>query len=133
MENKDYEIRWLIENEVALFIEYQEATVENVASMINATNQLISSSPRDKVPIIVNVSGMKGSPTNISAIAREFRGSRSEKWGFTIVIGAEGIVKFLAQIFFQLGRIEIRFASNMDEALQILYRIYPNLPRVSGE
>ena len=127
MESNDYEVKWHIENKVAIFNQYQEATLQNVQNMIHATNQLINSSSQDKVPIIVNVSGMTGSRANIKDISREFREGRSEKWGFTIVIGANRAVKFLARIFFELAKIEIRFASDLDEAMQILYRIYPNL------
>jgi len=133
MENTPFEVKWYIENKVALFLQYQEATLDNVDNMIQATNQLIQSSPQNKVAVIVNISGMKGNQSSISAIARHFQQTRSAKWGFTVIIGAENmVVKFLGQIFFQLGRIEVRFADDIDDAMAILYRIDPDLPSSLG-
>jgi len=133
MENNDYEIRWLIDNEVVLYTQHVETTLENVETLINAINDFVDTSKRDKVPVIVIAKSVTGSRVPISGVARKFQTMSSNKWGFTIVIGAEGIVKFLAQILFQLARIEVRFASDIDEALAILYRIYPNLSRISGQ
>ena len=134
MENKDYEAKWFIQDKVALFTQYRdEGTLEQVITMITAANVLLESSPNDKIPVIVDVSAIKSSGNNMGAVTREFRYSRSKKWGFTIVIGAEGIVKFLAQVFFQLAGIEIKLAKDMDEAIAILYRLYPDLPRVSDK
>ena len=131
MENKDYEISWLIENEVVLYTQYAETTLENVETLITAINGLVDTSKRDKVPVIVIAKSVKGSNVPITGVARKFQTMSSNKWGFTIVIGAEGIVRFLAQILFQLVRIEVRFAKDVDEALNVLYRIYPDLPRQS--
>ncbi|MDX2076750.1 MAG: hypothetical protein SFZ02_09990 [bacterium] len=134
MENKDYEAKWFIENKVVLFTQYRdEGTLEQVITMITAANALIDSSPNDKIPVLVDVTNIKTSRNNMSAVTREFRYSRSKKWGFTIVIGAEGIVKFFAQVFFQLAGIEIKLAKDMDEAVAILYRLYPDLQHISGE
>jgi hypothetical protein len=133
MENKDYEAKWLIENAVVLYTQYVETTLENVDTLITAINALIDTTDRDIVPVIVDARSVKGSRVPINGVARKFQTMRSDRWGFTIVIGAEGVVKFLAQILFQLSRIEARFANNIDDAMQILYRIYPDLPRVSGE
>lgn len=131
MSNQDYEVKWLIENEVALYIQNIETTLENVDVLINAINDFIASSPKHKVPIVVDVKQVQGKDVPITGVIRKFQKMRSDKWGFTIAIGAQGIVTFLAQLLFQLGRVEVRFAKDIDEGLDILYRMYPNLPRVS--
>ena len=129
MQNTACEVKWHIENKVAPFTQYQEATLVNVDEMIQAGNTLINSSPQDKVAMIVNISGMRGNQSNISAIARRFQQMRSDKWGFTVIIGAESsTVKFLGQIFFRLGRIEVRFADDINGAMNIFKRIDPDLP-----
>jgi hypothetical protein len=134
VENKDYEVKWFIENKVAMFLQYHdEGTLEQVTTMITAANAFIESSPNDKIPIIVDVSAIKSSGNNMGAVTREFRYSRSKKWGFTIVISADSFLKFFAKVFFQMAGIEIKLAKDMDEAVAILYRLYPDLPRVSGE
>lgn len=133
MQNTPFDMKWYIENKIALFLQYQEATLDNVDAMIQAVNQLLDSSPQNKVAVIVNISGMKGNQSSISAIARRFQQTRSDKWGFTVVIGAENrVVKFLGQIFFQLGRVEVRFADDLDGAMAILHRIDPDLPDSLG-
>ncbi|MCL4255999.1 MAG: hypothetical protein KJ043_19735, partial [Anaerolineae bacterium] len=60
MQHALFDIQWHIENKVILFLQHQEATLHNVDEMIQAVNQLIASSPRNKVAVIVNISGMKG-------------------------------------------------------------------------
>lgn len=133
MQNTAFEVKWHIENKVVLFLQYQEATLDNVDDMIQAVNQLIDSSPQDKVAVIVNISGMMGNQSAIGAIARRFQQTRSDKWGFTVIIGSENaVVKFLGQIFFRLGRIEVRFAKDIHGAMEILNRIDPDLPLSLG-
>jgi SpoU rRNA methylase family enzyme len=133
MSNGDYEVKWLIENRVALYVQHVETTLDNVEVMINAINDFIASSPQNKVPIIADVKRVKGENVPITGVIRRFQKLRSDKWGFTIAIGAQGIVTFLAQLLFQLGRVEVRFAKDLDEALDILYRMYPDLRDSSSQ
>jgi hypothetical protein len=128
VQTQEFSVTWLIKNRVGFFKQYTEATIENVNRMIDAANALINSSPHDKVAMIIDASGMEGNSAYIADIIKEFREKRADKWGFTVVIGAEGVIKFFAQLFFRVARIEARLADNIEEALDILRRIYPDLP-----
>jgi len=127
----DYEVRWVIPNEVALLVQNRDMTIPQIVTMINEVNQLLESSPHEKLPVIVDGSNMKSTSNNIGDVLKEFRTVRSEKWGFTVVVGAQGVIKFFAQLILQLARVEVRLAKDMDEAIEIIYRVNPSLPRVS--
>lgn len=42
MSNGDYELKWLIQNRVALYVQSVETTLDNVEVMINAINDFIA-------------------------------------------------------------------------------------------
>jgi hypothetical protein len=131
--NDDFEIRWLIKDEVALLVQKRDLTIPRIVEMLTQVNDLLDSSATPKLAVIVDGSAMKGTSNNVSDVVKEFRTVRSNKWGFTVVVGAQGIIKFFAQLILQLARVEVRLAKNMDEALEVLYRVNPSLPKVSGE
>jgi len=128
MENPDYEIKWYTENKVLLLTQFHGGGIEQAIAMMSEANHIIDASPTEKIPVIIDVSRIKTPQQDMNAVISEFRSGRSKKWGFTVVIGAEGIIKFFAQLFFQLSGIEVRLAKDMDEGLAILHRVYPNLP-----
>jgi hypothetical protein len=133
MENIEYELKWYIENEVLILTQFHGEGIEQAIAMMSEANGLIDSSPNEKVPVIIDVSKIMTPQKDMNAVIQKFRTGRSKKWGFTVVIGAEGIIKFFAQLFFQFSGIEVRLAKNMDEALEILYRVNPNLPRLTDD
>lgn len=130
MSNPNYEIRWYIPNQVALLVQHNDMSIEEIVKMLEETNQLIATSPLPKVSVIVDGSKMSTTKANIGQVVKEFRAARSDKWGFTVVVGAKGIIQFVAQLILQLARVEVRLAKDMDEALDMLYRMYPDLPSV---
>lgn len=123
-----YEVKWLIDNEIVWMVQKHDLPIPELMNMIKAVNDLMATSPREILPVIVDGSQMITTANNISEIIKQFRNVRSDKWGFTVVIGASGIIKFFVQLVLQLARVEVRMARNMDEAIEILRRIYPNLP-----
>ncbi|MDX2078408.1 MAG: hypothetical protein SFZ02_18390 [bacterium] len=129
----NYIVKWVIENEVAMFTQYTDLSLEAGGEMIREISQLLDTSPKAKIPIIVDATRITARMHNIFDSIKMFRKMRSEKWGFTIVIGDKGITKLIAQTVLQIARVEVRFAKDMTEALDILYRIEPSLPRVTLE
>ncbi|MCL4255998.1 MAG: hypothetical protein KJ043_19730 [Anaerolineae bacterium] len=130
MEKQDYEISWLIPNQVALLVQNKDISIEETVKMVEKVNDLLTASDMPKVPVVVDITPMGSTGNNVGQATREFRSARSDKWGFTVVIGAKGVNQFIAQLVLQLARIEVRLAKNMDEALEIVYRIHPNITRL---
>jgi hypothetical protein len=126
-----YEVKWLVENEVVWMIQKHDLPIAELVEMIEAVNNLMITSSHEKVPVIVDGSMMKNTTGNISEIIKKFRTVRSDKWGFTVVIGAQGVIKFFVQLVLQLARVEVRMAKDMDEAIGILRHVYPDLPTIS--
>ncbi len=131
--NEYYSIEWLIENEVIHVIQLKHWTLEVAGWMVRDASILMDSTNKEKVPIIVDGSRVPPFMYNIIDANRMFRANKSDKWGFTIVVGEKNFTQFVAQTMLQLARIELRFTGSLDEALNVLYRIYPNLPHASGE
>ncbi|HRF98816.1 MAG TPA: hypothetical protein PLZ51_26585 [Aggregatilineales bacterium] len=129
----NYAVKWVIENEVAMFTQYTDLSIEAGGEMIREISNLLDTSPKAKIPIIVDATRITARMHNVFESIKMFRKMRSDKWGFTIVIGDKGITKLIAQTVLQIARVEVRFAKNVEEALEILYRIEPDLPRVSPE
>jgi hypothetical protein len=123
----DYKAMWLIDNEVAFMGQYRELTVAEGANMIGDTSALMDSCDKEKVPVIVDATRITAKMHNIFETFKMFRETHSQKWGFTIVMGEKGITRMIAQFVLQVARIELRFAKDMDEALEILYRVMPEL------
>ncbi|MDZ4672656.1 MAG: hypothetical protein SH821_17480 [Phototrophicales bacterium] len=133
MKTEEYEVRWLIENEAVLLIQYKDMTVQQLGNMIREVGDLLAQSEKPKIPVVVDGTHMKATTNNMGQVVKEFRNVRSEKWGFTIVIDSKGIIKFIAQVILQVARVEVKFAGDMKEALDILYRMDPTLPRLSDD
>jgi hypothetical protein len=127
----DYSVEWLIENEVVLVTQYQEFTIDIGAAMVRDASALMNTSSKAKVPFVVDARRVPGRIYNVFEALKMFRDNRTDKWGFTIAIGDKNAVQFVVQSVMQLTRIELRFAKDIDEALEILYRIDPTLPRKS--
>jgi hypothetical protein len=133
MKTEEYEVRWLIENEAVLLTQYKDMTVEQLGNMVRAVGQLLEQSSKAKIPVVVDGRQMHSTTNNMGQVVKEFRSNRSEKWGFTIVVDSKGILKFITQVILQVARVEVKFAGDMKEALSILYRIDPTIPRQSDE
>lgn len=131
--NDDFEIRWIVQDEVGLLVQKRDLAIPRIVEMLTQVNEMLDLSANPKLAVIVDGTAMSGTTNNISDVIKEFRNVRSDKWGFTVVVGASGIIKFFAQLILQLARVEVRLAKTMDEAMEILYRVNPSLPRVSGE
>jgi hypothetical protein len=129
----NYIVKWIIENEVAMLTQYVDIDIQAAGVMITEVSKLLDTSPKTKIPIIVDVTRISARMHNVFDGIRTFRQTRSDKWGFTIIIGDKGITKLIAQTVLQIARVEVRFAKDMEEALGILYRVEPNLPRVTPE
>lgn len=130
MEKQDYEISWLIPNRVALLVQNKDISIEETVRMVEEVNTLLGDSDAPKLPVVVDITPLGSTGNNVGQATREFRSARSDKWGFTVVIGAKGVNQFIAQLVLQLARIEVRLAKDMNDALEILYRIHPDLPRI---
>lgn len=130
MENQDYEVRWFIPDQVILMVQKTNLDVAGVMKMVADVNTLLETTSNTKIPIIVDSSAVKQMNANIGQVVKEFQTIRSDKWGFTVIIGAKGVIQFMAQLVLQLSRVEVRMTSSMEDALEILYRVHPELPRI---
>ena len=123
----DYSVSWLIENEVVLMVLNSDIELTTGVQMLQDVATLMESSSHEKVHVIADASKTTSRMHNINETMQTFRGNRSPKWGFTVIIGGGGFTQLIAQIIFQISRIEVRFAKNQSTALEILYRIAPDL------
>ncbi|MCU0480418.1 MAG: hypothetical protein MUE54_04310 [Anaerolineae bacterium] len=122
----DYKTVWLIENDVVLMIPYGDLTPNDGVKMIQSASDLINTSLKDKVAVIADITHLSSPAPNIIEAFKLFK-NRSPKWGFTIIIGQKDLKRIIAQAVLQTARVDVRFAKDMNEALQILYRVVPEL------
>lgn len=123
----DYEVSWLIENEVVHVLQLQEWTLEVGAQMVREVNMLMESAPKAKVPIVIDVRRVPGHFYNLLEAHRMFKATRSPKWGFTCLLTTADFFKFMAKAILIAARIDFQFVTTLDEAQRVLYRHDPTL------
>jgi len=123
----DYKTSWLIENEVVLMTPLGNLSIQDGVKMLKSASALIDQSPQEKVAVIADITKLASSQRSVVEIFRMYKDNRSPKWGFTVIIGEKDLKRIIAQAVLQTARVDVRFAKTIDEALQVLYRVIPQL------
>jgi len=123
----DYKTSWLIENEVVLMTPLGSLSIPDGVKMLKSASALIDQSPQEKVAVIADITKLASSQRSVVEIFRMYKDNRSPKWGFTVIIGEKDLKRIIAQAVLQTARVDVRFAKTIDEALQVLYRVIPQL------
>ena len=123
----DYKTSWLIENEVVLMTPLGNLSIPDGVKMLKSASALIDQSPQEKVAVIADITKLASSQRSVVEIFRMYKDNRSPKWGFTVIIGEKDLKRIIAQAVLQTARVDVRFAKTIDEALQVLYRVIPQL------
>ena len=98
----------------------------NIA-MIHEMNHLLATSPHPKIPVIV-VTHLNKTRNGLNRVVKMFREERSNKWGYTVVVGARGGVRFIAQVIVKMAWVQMSLTDTVEEAYAILRGQDPTLP-----
>lgn len=123
----EYEIKWYLFNRVAILTQFVDMTMPANIAMIHEMNQLLAVSPHAKIPVIV-VTHLNKTRNGLNQVVTMFREERSEKWGYTVVVGARGGIRFIAQVIVKLAWVQMSLTDTVEEAYAILRHHDPTLP-----
>lgn len=123
----DYQFGWLIPNEVIYGIQLQDWSMDVVAQFICDASRLMNTTHKSRVPIVFETNNIPSRRYYAFQTHKLFQDNKTDKWGATIIIPSEDRNPFVVRVAFWLARIDLYFARNMDEALDILYGIDPSL------
>lgn len=127
MSSEYYTVGWLIEHEVVHVVQLKEWDLEVAGWMVRDASALMDTVNKAKVPIVVDGSRVPSKMYNVIEANKMFKDNRSDRWGFTVVVGEKNFTQFVAQTMLQLARVELRFTGSLDEAISVLYRVDQNL------
>lgn len=123
----EYEIKWHITNRVAILTQFVDMTMPANIAMIHEMNRLLANSPYPKIPVIV-VTHIDKTRNGLNPVVKMFREGRSDKWGYTVVVGAKGGIRFIAQVIIKLAWVQMSLADSIEDAYAILRHHDPTLP-----
>src|SRR5687768_12855119 len=123
------EVKWLIVPRVGFFS--MEGDISST-EFLRINNEVAALLEGGQAPIhlIADVSKMKMPPMDIQWIARK-TAVRDEKVGIVIAVGANGLLKFIAQMVKNLTKSNIHMVDSMEEAYELLEKLDASLPKLS--
>src|SRR4051794_28115392 len=109
------DVKWYIENRLALFIVYGDFTVEDIRQL-TASSRAMFDSGTAPIHAIVDVNQLKKFPLDIQEV-RNSMVARGPKVGWLTLVGTNPLVRFLLSAVSQLGNYKIRAFNTRDEAI----------------
>ena len=122
-----YTLSWLVDKRVLYLVIEGEVTANLIREII-ADSVAMAKEGIFPVHTITNATQAKSIPKNTPAILNEFKNTKLETTGFSVVITTNPLIRFLSQFLLKLFRLELRFASDLDDAMLILGRMDNTLP-----
>ena len=121
-----YEIKWYVPNRVLhLHITGKVGYQENNEMNAKLTDEIHSG--QAPVHLIIELAKDVTVPVDISALSKGTP-IRDKMVGRAVLVGANGILRFLGQMVANLAHADVKLVTSMDEAHQALLEIEPNLP-----
>lgn len=117
-----YAMDWIIDKRVMRIVIAGELDSETIHTMVEDSRRMTNEgiSP---IHAIADATRAESIPKYINQIIKEFKDVKPESSGFTIIIANSSVTRFFAQMLLRVLRLEVRFAVDMDEALDILRRV----------
>ncbi|HRF96343.1 MAG TPA: hypothetical protein PLZ51_14155 [Aggregatilineales bacterium] len=122
-----YTLSWLVDKRVLYLVVEGEVTANLIRDII-AESLVMAKEGIYPVHTITNATQAKSIPKNTPAILNEFKNTKLETTGFSVVITTNPLIRFLSQFLLKLFRLELRFASDLDDAMVILGRMDNTIP-----
>lgn len=122
-----YAMDWVIDKRVMRIVIAGELDSETIHTMVEDSRRMTDEgiSP---IHAIADATRAESIPKYINQIIKEFKDVQPQDSGFTIIIANNSMTRFFAQMLLRVLRLEVRFAADMEEAMNILRRIDPKLP-----
>jgi hypothetical protein len=121
-----YEIKWYVPNRVLhLHITGKVGYQENNEMNAKLTDEIHSG--QAPVHLIIELAKDVTVPVDISALSKGTP-IRDKMVGRAVLVGANGILRFLGQMVANLAHADVKLVTSMDEVHQALLEIEPNLP-----
>lgn len=117
-----YAMDWVIDKRVMRIVIAGELDSEMIHTMVEDSRRMTNEgiSP---IHAIADATRAESIPKYINQIIKEFKDIQPEDSGFTIIIANNSVTRFFAQMLLRVLRLEVRFAIDMEEALNILRRV----------
>jgi hypothetical protein len=114
-----FEINWYQDQRIIHLRFYGDITIEDVGESTRAVNTFVQSG----VPLVHNIEDMTDVtkfPNNIVKISQQITPIDNTLMGWTIIVGANQIVTFIASTVSQLAQARFRAVKTFDEAAAFL-------------
>jgi len=121
-----YTIEWLVPERVFIFQFWDKISVQEA---INANESFAKFIGEGQAPVhVIGIAGANAAiPPDISLLSRKSAMS-SPNFGHLVVVGASGIVRFIAQVVTAIIQAKVQMADSLDAAYQILVEKDSSLP-----
>ncbi|HRF96342.1 MAG TPA: hypothetical protein PLZ51_14150 [Aggregatilineales bacterium] len=122
-----YKMTWLIDKRVLHIVIEGELSGDTIREMVAESRKMTDDGIKP-VHAIADATHTHSIPKHIPTILKEYGGVTPQDTGFTVIIATSPVTRFLAQALLRLLRLEIRFGSDIQDALNILHRVDTTLP-----
>ncbi len=126
-----YSMDWIVDKRVIRIVIAGELDSETIHTMVEDSRRMTNEgiSP---IHAIADATRAESIPKYINQIIKEFKGVKPESSGFTIIIANNSVTRFFAQMLLTVLRLEVRFAANIEEAIDILRCVDMTIPSENG-
>lgn len=120
------EVKWLVPQRVAYFSMEGDISNDEFARINEAMAALIQAG-QSPIHIVAQVSQIKRPPMDIQWIARK-TAIQDEKVGHVVVIGANSLAKFIAQMVKNITKSNMHMVDSLEEAQTLLHEKDSTIP-----
>jgi hypothetical protein len=122
-----YEMTWLVDKRVLYVVLTGELVLDELHELVTQSREMTDNGI-NPVHAIADATRSHSLPKHINGILKEFKQVTPQDTGFTVIIANNALTRFFAQTLLKIMRLEVRFAPNVDEALNILHRVDQTIP-----
>lgn len=117
-----YAMDWIIDKRVMQIVIAGELDSEMIHAMVEDSRRMTDEG-NSPIHAITDATRAESIPKYINQIIKEFKDVKPADSGFTIIIANSSVTRFFAQMLLRVLRLEVRFAADMEEAMDILRRV----------
>jgi hypothetical protein len=114
-----YEIRWYEDKRIIFEQLYGDLDMSAVIEAANATEQHIKQG-NAPVHLVIDVSGMKSFPTNMTKINSVSGYLKDPNLGWVVLVGGNPLTNFVTQVVSQVVRFRVGQRPTLEQAIEFL-------------
>jgi len=122
-----YEMTWLVDKRVLYIVLTGELSADELRELVAQSRDMTDAGIKP-IHAIADATRSHALPKHINSILKEFKQVTPQDTGFTVIIANNALTRFFAQTLLKIMRLEVRFAPNIEESLNILHRVDQTIP-----